>query len=61
MTGRSLLSLVLGLTLVVAAPAVSQTPKRGGVLNAMLAEDPPGFFLRELQVRRGSKLHRLLQ
>ena len=30
-----------------AGPAESQTPKRGGVLNAMLAEDPPGFSIHE--------------
>src|SRR5882724_3503639 len=50
MTARSLCSLVLGLTLVAAAvvtPAAAQTPKRGGVLNAMLAEDPPGFSIHE--------------
>jgi peptide/nickel transport system substrate-binding protein len=50
MTARSLLALPLGLTLLVAAvvvPAVGQTPKRGGVLNAMLAEDPPGFSIHE--------------
>jgi peptide/nickel transport system substrate-binding protein len=28
-------------------PAGGQTPKRGGVLNAMLAEDPPGFSIHE--------------
>src|SRR5262245_34109516 len=28
-------------------PAGGQTPKRGGVLNAMLAEDPPGFLVHE--------------
>ena len=30
-----------------AGPADSQTPKRGGILNAMLAEDPPGFSIHE--------------
>src|SRR5262245_19503254 len=28
-------------------PADGQTPKRGGILNAMLAEDPPGFSIHE--------------
>src|SRR5881397_2623709 len=28
-------------------PAVAQAPKRGGVLNAMLGEDPPGFSIHE--------------
>src|SRR3989441_1726358 len=28
-------------------PAVGQTPKRGGILNAMLMEDPPGFSIQE--------------
>jgi len=28
-------------------PARAQTPKRGGVLNAMLGEDPPGFSIHE--------------
>jgi hypothetical protein len=40
------LGLVLAAALVITgAPAGGQTPKRGGVLNAMLAEDPPGFSL----------------
>ena len=29
------------------APAHGQTPKRGGILNAMLAEDPPGLSIHE--------------
>ena len=28
-------------------PAGAQTPKRGGVLNAMLGEDPPGLLIHE--------------
>jgi peptide/nickel transport system substrate-binding protein len=45
--------LFLGVTALVAAlalaggPAGGQTPRRGGVLNAMLAEDPPGFSIHE--------------
>jgi peptide/nickel transport system substrate-binding protein len=31
----------------VALPAVSQTPKRGGVLNSVLFEDPPGLTIHE--------------
>ena len=43
----------LGLVILVGAmmaadlPARGQTPKRGGILNAMLAEDPPGFSIHE--------------
>ena len=29
------------------APVGSQTPKRGGILTAMLAEDPPGLSIHE--------------
>src|SRR5262245_52011846 len=53
MLGRSRCSPVLVLTLVVAlalaagGPAIGQTPKRGGVLNAMLIENPPGFSIHE--------------
>jgi hypothetical protein len=50
MTRRSLLSLVLaagllGTLAVTGAPA--QTAKRGGILNAMLIENPPGFSIHE--------------
>jgi len=40
---------VLGLLVVVVAAAVAQgqAPRRGGVLNAMLGEDPPGFSIHE--------------
>jgi peptide/nickel transport system substrate-binding protein len=41
----------LGLTVLVAAgspaPTTAQTPKRGGILTAMLAEDPPGLSIHE--------------
>jgi len=49
MPTRPLRSLVLLLVAVgvIAAPAIGQTPRRGGVLNAMLAEDPPGFSIHE--------------
>jgi peptide/nickel transport system substrate-binding protein len=53
MNGRRLSPLLLGLALVGGlaalgvAPAGGQTPKRGGVLNAMLGEDPPGFSIHE--------------
>lgn len=48
-----MLPLALGLVILVGAmaaagvPARGQTPKRGGILNAMLAEDPPGFSIHE--------------
>ena len=48
MTSRSLLSLALCLAiLVVAGAPAAQTPKRGGILNAMLIENPPGFSIHE--------------
>jgi peptide/nickel transport system substrate-binding protein len=52
MRTRSLVPLALALVIVGSAivaggPAVSQTPKRGGILNAMLSEDPPGFSIHE--------------
>ena len=52
MTARSLSSLALGLVallvvLGVAAPLTAQSPKRGGILNAMLIENPPGFSIHE--------------
>jgi peptide/nickel transport system substrate-binding protein len=40
----------LGLAILIAAlgaPAVGQTPKRGGILNSMVIEDPPGFSIHE--------------
>jgi peptide/nickel transport system substrate-binding protein len=41
--------LVLGLLVLTGAAAVAQgqAPRRGGVLNAMLGEDPPGFSIHE--------------
>ncbi len=53
MTRRPWLTLALALLLlagamaVAGAPAGGQTPKRGGFLNAMLGEDPPGFSIHE--------------
>ncbi|MDO8478168.1 MAG: ABC transporter substrate-binding protein [Candidatus Rokubacteria bacterium] len=52
MKKHTMLPLGLGLvmlfgTLCVGAPAGAQTPKRGGILNAMLAEDPPGLSIHE--------------
>jgi peptide/nickel transport system substrate-binding protein len=49
---RRLLPLALGLSIIGAltaagAPAAAQAPRKGGILNAMLAEDPPGFSIHE--------------
>src|SRR5262245_6860312 len=48
MSRRWLLSIAIGLVVlaVVGVPA-AQAPKRGGVLNAMLIENPPGFSIHE--------------
>ena len=45
----------LGALVVVLAATVAQgqTPKRGGVLNAMLGEDPPGFSIHEVATISG--------
>ena len=42
---RTLVFLVVALAL--AVPATAQAPRRGGVLNAMLVEAPPGFSIHE--------------
>src|SRR5437899_2718645 len=51
MRRRSTPSLMLGLGLVLAALAfgsvAAQMPKRGGALNAMASEDPPGLSIHE--------------
>jgi peptide/nickel transport system substrate-binding protein len=48
MSHRSLLSIALAvLVLAVAGVPAAQTPRRGGVLNAMLIENPPGFSIHE--------------
>jgi hypothetical protein len=52
MRERSIFSLTVGVAvlaaaLAFAAPTEAQTPKRGGMLNAMLSEDPPGFSIHE--------------
>jgi peptide/nickel transport system substrate-binding protein len=52
MRSAALRSLAFGLAVLVGAlaaggAAVGQTPKRGGILNAMLIEDPPGFSIHE--------------
>jgi hypothetical protein len=52
MRPRSIVPRVLGLVILAAlalavGPAGGQTPRRGGILNAMLAEDPPGFSVHE--------------
>ena len=38
--------LLLGV-LAAVAPAAGQTPKRGGILNSVLIEDPPGLLIHE--------------
>jgi len=52
MSQRPMLPLFLGLaillgTLAASVPAGSQTPKRGGILNSVLIEDPPGLLIHE--------------
>ena len=52
MSQRPMLPLFLGLailvgTLAAAFPAESQTPKRGGILNTLVIEDPPGLLIHE--------------
>jgi hypothetical protein len=44
---RWLCLLLLAALALASGPAGGQTPKRGGILNAMLAEDPPGFSIHE--------------
>ena len=53
MRGRPMLPLAFGLAILVGAlvaagiPAGGQTPKRGGILNSVLFEDPPGLTAHE--------------
>ena len=47
MRGQLVLTLSLTLITLVATTAGGQTPKRGGVLNAMLGEDPPTLSIHE--------------
>ena len=44
---RRLSLLALLATLVIVGIADAQTPKRGGILNSMVTEDPPGFSIHE--------------
>src|SRR6266567_1047639 len=44
---RALCLVIVAALAVASGPAGGQTPKRGGILNAMLAEDPPGFSVHE--------------
>jgi Bacterial extracellular solute-binding proteins, family 5 Middle len=44
---RWLCLLLLAALALASGPAGGETPKRGGILNAMLAEDPPGFSIHE--------------
>jgi peptide/nickel transport system substrate-binding protein len=41
------LTLLAGALVALDRPADAQTPKRGGILNAMLGEDPPGLSIHE--------------
>src|SRR5439155_1289629 len=53
MTRRALGSLAVGLLMfgltvvAVGLPASGQAPKRGGILNSLLTEDPPGLLIHE--------------
>src|SRR5712664_1245600 len=53
MTRRALGSLAVGLLMfgltvvAVGLPASGQSPKRGGILNSLLTEDPPGLLIHE--------------
>ncbi len=40
-------AILAGLMVATVLPAAGQTPRRGGILNAMLAEDPPSFSIHE--------------
>ena len=57
MRARTWLALALLLALaapaLTGAPAHGQAPKRGGILNAMLGEDPPGFSIHEVATISG--------
>ena len=44
---RVLCLMLVAVLALAGGPAGGQTPKRGGILNAMLAEDPPGFLVHE--------------
>ncbi len=53
MRERPMLPLVFSVAILVGAivaagvPAQGQTPKRGGILNSVLFEDPPGLMAHE--------------
>jgi peptide/nickel transport system substrate-binding protein len=57
MNARSLVALALLVAVAAAtlagAPVHAQAPKRGGILNAMLGEDPPGFSIHEVATISG--------
>lgn len=46
------LGVVVGVFALAGAPA-AQTPRRGGTLNAMFGEDPPGLSIHELATISG--------
>ncbi len=43
----ALLSLAVLTVVLAVAPVASQTPKRGGILQSVITEDPPGFSIHE--------------
>jgi hypothetical protein len=47
------LAILVGAIVAGAIAATGQTPKRGGILNAMLAEEPPGFSIHEVATISG--------
>src|SRR5215813_13784306 len=55
MRSRQALGVIAVIATLAAAgwPAIAQTPKRGGILNAMLMEDPPGFSIHEASTISG--------
>jgi len=51
---RGLCLVLLAALALASGPAGGQPPKRGGILNAMLAEDPPTFSIHESSTISGS-------
>ena len=51
---RGLCLVLLAALALASGPAAGQAPKRGGILNAMPAEDPPGFSIHESSTISGA-------